>query len=130
RPILEFAADFYRSRLGTEDESDLNLPDETELSSAEPGARPRVIALTSRQDEVTRVVNEIHGFLEAGGSAEAVLVLVATGLRTKTVHEELVRTFGAERVADARQTSGRGRLRVCSIDGATGLEAPVVFVIG
>lgn len=130
RPILEFAADFYRSRVGTEDETDLNLPDETELSSAGPGERPKVITLTSRQDEIARVVNEVESYLAAGGSAEAVLVLVASGLRTKIVHEEFVRTFGAARVADAKQTSSRGKLRVCSIDGATGLEAPIVFVVG
>lgn len=130
RPILEFAADFYRSRVGAEDESELNLPDEIELNSAAPGEQPKVIPLTSRQDEIARVVNEIRSYLAAGGSAEAVLVLVASGLRTKIVHEELVRTFGAACVEDAKQTSSRGKLRVCSIDGATGLEAPIVFVIG
>ncbi len=130
RPILEFAASFYRSRVGAEDESELNLPAETELISAEPGDQPKVILLTSRQDEITRVVNEVESYLKGGGSAEAVLVLVATGLRTKSVHEELSRVFGAGRVADAKQTSSQGKLRVCSIDGATGLEAPIVFVVG
>jgi superfamily I DNA/RNA helicase len=34
RPILDFAAAFYRSRLNNEDERELNLPDEAELRSA------------------------------------------------------------------------------------------------
>ena len=33
-------------------------------------------------------------------------------------------------MADARHASGRGKLRVCGIDAATGLQAPIVFVIG
>jgi superfamily I DNA/RNA helicase len=130
RPILEFAANFYRSRLGAEDEGDLNVPDEMELNSAEAGEPPIVLPLTSRQDEVTRVSNEINDFLQQGGNPEAILVLIGTGTRISEVIEHLSARFGTERVADARQTSGRGKLRVCSIDAATGLEAPIVFLIG
>lgn len=130
RPILEFAANFYRSRLGDEDESDLNLPDETELNSAEAGEPPLIVPLTSRQDEVTRVSNEVNDFFSQGGDPEAILILVSTGTRTTEVIGHLLQRFGVERVADARQTSGRGKLRVCSVDAATGLEAPIVFLIG
>lgn len=130
RPILQFAAAFYHSRLQDEDEGELNLPDETELASAEPGEEPAIVRLTSRQDEVARVINEVKSFLKRGGDPEAVLVLVSIGMRTTAVHDDLVRELGSGLVADARQTSGRGRVRVCSIDGATGLEAPIVFLIG
>jgi superfamily I DNA/RNA helicase len=130
RPILEFAANFYRSRLGNEDEIDLNLPDQTELDSAEAGDRPKIIRLTSRQDEVTRIINEVRSYLDTGGKADAVLVLVAMGLRTSAVIGDFARTFGADAVVNAKDTSGRGKLRICSIDAATGLESPIVFVIG
>jgi superfamily I DNA/RNA helicase len=130
RPILEFAAHFYRSRLSEEDEADLNLPDQAEFQSAEPGERPKVIRLTSRQDEVTRVINEVHSYLGTGGKADHVLVLVALGLRTHAVVADLARAFGAHAVVSAKDTSGRGKLRVCSIDAATGLESPIVFIIG
>jgi superfamily I DNA/RNA helicase len=130
RPILEFAAQFYRSRLRNEDESELNVPDEAELKSAEPGEPPKVITLTSRQDEITRLINEVKNYLDHGGHAEDVLVLVAVGLRMRSVFDELARALGEDRVADARQSSSRGRLRVCGIDAATGLEAPIVFLLG
>jgi superfamily I DNA/RNA helicase len=130
RPILALAAEFYRSRMGDEEEADLNLPDETELSSAEPGEEPRIVLLTSRQDEVGRVINELKGFLAEGGDPEAVLVLVASGQRTAGVFDELARALGAHRVGDARKTAATRAVRVCSIDAATGLEAPIVFLLG
>jgi hypothetical protein len=130
REILAFAADFYRARLGDEEEPDINLPDATELLSAEPGEAPRLISLSSRQDETARVINELRDYLDRGGDPEAVLVLVASGLRTGPVHDELAHAIGANRVVDARKTTQRGSVRVCSIDGATGLEAPIVFLLG
>ena len=89
-----------------------------------------MLRLMSRQDEVSRVINELRSFLQAGGDPEAVLVLVATGLRTGPVYEEMVQALGANRVVDARKSAKSGSVRVCSIDGATGLEAPIVFLIG
>ena len=130
RPILALAAEFYRARLGDEEETDLNLPAAAELASADPGEEPRVIPLTSRQDEVSRVINELKRYLTEGGDPDAVLVLVTSGLRTGPVFEELTRALGAHRVVDARKSSQPKSVRVCSIDGATGLEAPIVFLIG
>ena len=130
REILSLATDFYRSRLNNEEEAELNLPDGAELLTAETGERPRVISLTSRQDESLRVINEITEFLRGGGNPEAILVLVASGRRTGPIHDELARVLGEHRVADARYTAKPGSVRVCSIDGATGLEASIVFLIG
>lgn len=130
REILSLATDFYRSRLNNEEEEELNLPNEAELLTADSGERPRVIGVPSRQDELSRVINEIRDFLEGGGNPEAILVLVATGRRTGPTHDEMARVLGEQRVADARYTTKPGSVRVCSVDGATGLEAPIVFLIG
>lgn len=130
RPILSLAAEFYRSRMGDEEETDLNLPDETELASAEPGEEPCIAQLTSRQDEVGRVINELQDYLAGGGNPEAVLVLVASGLRTNDVLHALAGALGERRVCNARDTVLAQAVRICSIDAATGLEAPIVFVIG
>jgi len=130
RPILTLAAELYRSRMKDEEEADLNLPDEAELASAEPGEEPRVVPLTSRQDEVGRVINELKDYLTEGGDPEAVLVLVASGQRTAGVYDELARALGGHRVGDARKAAVTRAVRVCSIDAATGLEAPIVFLIG
>ena len=130
RSILEFARDFYRARLTDDEAEEVNLPEDTELESAPPGARPQFEVVTSRQDEIARVVNEIHAFLESGGGAEDVLVLVAEGRAAAGVREVLIGKLGAHRVIDAREPHQGGRVRVSAVDAATGLEAPIVFVLG
>ena len=130
RAILDFALRFYRARLGDDPESDINLPEAAELESAEPGMAPAIVPLEARQDEVARAVNEVCACLRGGAEPEHVLVLVAVGSRTQAVAAALGARLGHALVADARSADWAGRVRVCSIDGATGLEAPIVFVVG
>ncbi len=132
RPILEFAAAFYRVRLQEEgDDEDLNLPTDAELATAAAGDVPVVIPLAARQDELARVVNEVAAALEGGARAGDILVLVTGGQRTTPVCEALAQRIGADRVVDAREADAGGeRVRVCGLDGATGLEAPTVFLLG
>jgi superfamily I DNA/RNA helicase len=130
RPILEFAAAFYRSRLDDEDLGDLNLPEEEELASAPPGERAQFISVTSRQDEVNRVINEIRAFLGGGGNPAAILVLTALGKSTAEVANRLRHALGSEMICDARLAGGAGKIRICALDGATGLEAAIVFIVG
>lgn len=130
REILQFALKFYRSRLSDEDERDLNLPDEQELASADRGETPQVIPLSSRQDEITRLLSELRAYLAEGGDASSVLVVLANGLRTQVVLQTLARELGEARVVDAKATGTTNAIRVCGLDAATGLEAPIVFVVG
>ena len=130
REILAFARDFYRSRLGADEDNDLNLPDEAELASAEPGRCPELIRLDSRQDELTRVANEVRANLRDGGHPDSLLVLAATSQRLHAVREALTAAIGADSVVDAKEMSGPAKVRLCSVDAATGLEAPIVFLIG
>ncbi|RME67644.1 MAG: hypothetical protein D6781_12760 [Verrucomicrobia bacterium] len=129
RPILEFAATFYQLRLGTDDD-EINLPGDDELASAPEGVPPLLLRLTSRQDELTRVANEIRVCLAEGIPAADILLIVASGQRARNAVESLQRLLGPERVSDARQASPADRIRVCALDGATGIEAPIVFLVG
>jgi hypothetical protein len=130
RPILEFARDFYRARLTDDESEEVNLPEDNELESAPSGTCPQFELVTSRQDEIARVVNEIYAFLESGGSAEDVLVLVAEGRAASGVREALIGKLGVDRVTNAREPHQANRVRVCTVDAATGLEAPIVFILG
>ncbi|MFZ4681395.1 MAG: hypothetical protein ACOYMS_02735 [Terrimicrobiaceae bacterium] len=130
RPILQFASDFYRGRLTNDEAEELNLPGELELASAPPGEMPRVEIVTSRQDEITRIANEIKALLDAGGSAGTVLVLVADGRRKNEVLKVLTEGLGETRVTDGREANHLGKIRVSALDAATGLESPIVFVHG
>lgn len=130
RPILQFARDFYRARLTDDETEELNLPEDRELETAPSGEVPRVEVVTSRQDELARVANEIRAFLLSGGAAEAVLVLVADGRGTHGALTFLSENLAPHPVADARAAHQQAGIRVSALDAATGLEAPIVFVIG
>ncbi len=130
RNILEFAANFYRLRLADEELQDLNLPGEDELASTAEGEMPAALLVGSRQDEVTRVINEVAAYVDNGGEAGNVLVLVTGEFRTSTIFERLAGRFGHDRVRDAKKPGSDAMLRVCGIDAATGLESPIVFIIG
>jgi hypothetical protein len=130
REILEFAGNFYRSRLAEDDDTDINLPEDAELATAESGPAPKVIQLSSRQDELTRVANEVAEYLQGGGDPDTLLILIATSQRLHAVREALAAKIGADQIVDAKETASPGKIRLCSLDAATGLEAPVVFLVG
>jgi superfamily I DNA/RNA helicase len=130
RAILEFAADFYRLRLDDEDLPELNLPAEEELSCAPAGSRPVILPLSARQDEWARIGAEIRACLEEGLSPEEILVIVSGEQRAFQGLEFLQSQLGENSLADARHGLSRGKIRVCSINAATGLEAAVVFLVG
>jgi len=130
RRILEFAANFYRFRIADEDLPDLNLPEEEEMASAAEGEAPAAILVGSRQDETARVVNEVAAYLDDGGDAGNVLVLVAGEFRVAQALESFAKRFGEDRVRDAREPGTERMIRVCGINAATGLESPIVFLLG
>jgi hypothetical protein len=130
RAILEFAGNFYRARMDDEDAEELNLPDVAELASAPAEGSAQFLSVTSRQDEITRVLNEVRAYLNQGAPADAVLVLHASGRDTSELANRLRQSLGGENVQDARVAATPGKVRVCALDGATGLEAPIVFVVG
>ena len=128
--ILRFALDFYLQRLPSDEQSELNLPGPEELNTAPVGEKPLVLRLTARQDEVSRVAQEISACLQSGLPPADILVIVAGENRTKASFEALARVPGPGRLEDARSSPGSEKVRLCGINGATGLEAPVVFMIG
>lgn len=130
RQVLSFASNFYRQRLKDDELPELNLPGEEELSSASEGERPIVIQLSARQDEMTRVANEISACLKGGVPASDILVIVAGENRFSQCLTILAGVLGESLVQDAREKSSHGRVRVCGVNAATGLEAPVVFIVG
>lgn len=133
RQILAFAARFYAARQTGDTLPDLNLPGEEELARAPEGPEPFVLRLTARQDELLRAANEIRQMLGRGALPEDILVIEAGSRGAAQVIQFLEGALGSGRAADARETppaGAAGRVRVCGINAATGLEAPVVFVIG
>lgn len=126
REILAFATRFYQQRLPGDDEAHVTA----NLELAPGGLPPQVVALRSEQDELARVVNEVRALVAAGAKLEHILVIHADWQGAQRVLERLQAEFGAAQVAHPKMGADPERLRVCQLDSATGLESPIVFLLG
>lgn len=126
REILAFATRFYQERLPGDEEAVISA----DLQLAPAGLPPEVIPLTSEQDELARVINEIRALVAQGAPLEHILVIHAEWQGALRALDRLRAEFGVARVAHPREQSGDGLIRVCQLDSATGLESPIVFLMG
>lgn len=123
--ILDFAARMYQMRLPDDEEA--IIPQAAPQVQSEP---PQIIALDSEQDEMTRVVNEIRALCERDVPLEHILVLHPDWQGVEQMLERLRREFGNAAIADPKKIPPGKHLRVCTMNAATGLESPIVFVMG
>jgi hypothetical protein len=126
RAILDFATRMYQLRLPSDDEA-LIAPAVQEM---EGGTPPQIIRLTSEQDETTRIVNEIRALRESGVPLEHILVLHASWQGVERVLARLRAEFGPAAAVNPKTTAPGRHIRVCTLNAATGLESPIVFVMG
>jgi superfamily I DNA/RNA helicase len=126
REILDFASRMYQLRL-PDDEEALVAPAGEHMPG---GQAPQVIALDSEQGELAQVVNEIRALCERGTPFEHILVLHADWQGVERVIERLRRTFGEASVANPKAAAPGKHIRVCTVNAATGLESPIVFLMG
>lgn len=127
RAILLFARDFYASR-GAPPDAELNLPEQAELDAAPPGQWPTTLREASQQDEAGLLVQTLRS--QSPETLGQVLVLHASGSRVKGLISLLAFQLPGLPVVHAKTATGSNQLRVCSVEGATGLEAPFVFILG
>lgn len=126
REILDFATLLYRTRLPEADEA-MVVPD---LLHMPRGVLPVVIPLTSEQDEVTRVINEIRQLHQSGVPWQDILVIHASREEISHIITRLNAVFGGHTAVDPGQDEPQGQIRVCSLNAVTGLESPIVFLLG
>lgn len=126
REILDFATLLYRTRL-PEDDDEIVVPDMWQMPH---GVVPILVPLTSRQDEITRVLNEIRQLIEQGVPKEHILVIHANYADVGQIVRRLNRMLGVGTAVDPSQVDANKQIRVCSLNAATGLESPIVFVMG
>ncbi len=126
RAILEFATRMYQLRLPDDDEA-LIAPT---LQHMPGGAPPQIIQLTSEQDEATRVVDEIRALRAAGVPPEHILVLHASWQGVERLLGRLRGEFGPAAAVNPKTAAPGNHIRVCTLNAATGLESPIVFVMG
>jgi hypothetical protein len=124
--ILNAATLLYRART-PDDDDDIVAPD---LLDMPRGIYPVIVPLTSEQDEITRVINEVRAFIQAGAPPSNILIIHADGQGVDRLLQRLRREFGHPAAADPRDVVGGNHIRVCPLDAATGLESQIVFLVG
>jgi superfamily I DNA/RNA helicase len=134
RAILRFAREFYESRRDPdENEADLNVPDDALLAAvSEEGDAPVMLRVPSPQDEIARAANEALALRDGGLQPGKLLVLHANSSLESALRAALERKLGKGRVHDAKSgpTPPEAFCTVTTLNAATGLEAPVVFLLG
>ncbi len=134
RALLQFAQAFYGRRLPDDDEP-LNLPSPEWLGTLDKGPVPQVVRLRANQDHLTALENSLHTLREEGRPLGDVLILVA-GQRLKadaiTLRlQQLLGTGSAVSLKHSHSHAGRrDAAGVCHVMAATGLERPIVFLLG
>lgn len=126
REILDFATLLYRTRLPNEEE-DIVVPD---INHMPHGVLPVVIPLTSGQDEVTRVINEIRLLQQNRIPWRDILVIHTSREESSHITTRINKVFGPKTAVDPGQEDPHEQIRVCSLNAATGLESPIVFLMG
>jgi hypothetical protein len=134
RAILRFAREFYESRRDPdENEADLNVPDdETIASISEEGEAPVVIHVPGPQEEIARAANEALSLRDGGLQPGKLLVLHANSSLEAPLRAALERKLGPGQVHDAKSGPNPpdAFCSVTTLNAATGLEAPVVMLLG
>ena len=128
RELLSFAPLFYRGRLPVDgDEEEILVPD---LLNMPNGALPYLIQLKSPQDEVARAANEIAALVEQGVPRRDILALHAGWQGAQQLVRALERRLGRGAAGDPKQLYPGNYVRVTTLNAGTGLESPIVFLLG
>ena len=125
---MQFATMFYRSRLQDErEDEEILAPDFINMPN---GAFPQVIPLTSAQDEIARVANEVAEYLKHGYPRKHLLLLHANGAGANALIEAINQRVGNDAAMDPKETYPGNYVRVTTLNAGAGLESPIVFLVG
>ncbi|MES2441111.1 MAG: UvrD-helicase domain-containing protein [Verrucomicrobiota bacterium] len=134
RAILRFARQFYESRRDPEEnESDLNVPDDAQLAAiTEEGEIPGILSVATTQEEIARASNEALALRAAGLQSGKLLILHANSAMEGPLRRSLEGKLGIGQVHDAKSgpVPANAFCTVTTLNAATGLEAPVVILLG
>jgi ATP-dependent exoDNAse (exonuclease V) beta subunit len=89
-----------------------------------------MVSLTSPQDEISRVANEIVALVGEGRPRGDILVLHANARGCEQMIAAIDKKLGRGAALDPKDSHPGQYVRVTTINAGTGLEAPVVFLMG
>ena len=127
REIMQFATLLYRLRLAEEKDEDILTPD---LLNMPNGPFPQIIPLTSPQDEIARIANEVADFVNRGYPKKHLLLLHVDGQGVSSLVGAINNRLGKGAALDAKDTYPGDYVRVTTLNAGAGLESPIVFLAG
>jgi len=127
REIMQFATLLYRLRLENEKDEDILAPDILNMPN---GAFPELIPLTSSQDEVVRVANEVENLVKRGLPKRHILILHTNGTGVQHLTQAIEDRLGKGSAIDPKNTFPGDYVRVTTINAGAGLESQIVFLVG
>jgi superfamily I DNA/RNA helicase len=127
REIMQFATLLYRLRLPDEKDDDVLIPDILNMPN---GAIPQILSLTSAQDEVARVANEVELLVKQGFPKKHLLLLHADGNGVRHLIQAIEDRLGKGAAIDPKDTFPGDYVRVTTINAGAGLESQIVFLVG
>lgn len=127
REIMQFATLLYRTRLSSEVDEDILVPDMLNMPN---GIFPLVIPLTSSQDEITRIANEVESLANQGVPRKDLLILHTDGQAASDLIQAIDKRLGKNSALDPKNTYPGNYVRVTTLNAGTGLESPIVFLAG
>jgi superfamily I DNA/RNA helicase len=125
--IMQFSTAFYRQRLPDEKDEDILVPNLLDMPT---GSIPQIINLSSAQDEITRVANEVADFLHHGFPRNDIYVLHANFTGVEALIKAINRRVGHNAAMEPKDTYPGNYVRVTTINAGPGLESPIVFLVG
>lgn len=127
REIMQFAILLYRLRLENEKDEDILAPDILNMPN---GAFPELIPLTSPQDEVARIANEVENLVKQGLPRKHILLLHTDGNGVQHLIQALEDRLGKDSAIDPKDTFPGDYVRVTTFNAGAGLESQIVFLVG
>jgi len=126
--ILTLATIFYRNRISSDEEDDEIL--EPDFFDLPQGVVPQLIQLASFQDEIARVTNEVELFINQGIPKSQILILHSNWNGVDGIINSINSRIGFGSACDAKELDPGDFIRVTTLNAGTGLESPIVFIVG
>ncbi len=126
--ILQAATRFRKLRLSDDPEQYV----EPAFTNMPVGDSPRLILTDSPNDEILRTAGEIKSLLNAGIPGRDILVVYADGIRQQSLTDVFEQALGKKCywLMTSKAKDNEQAVRLCPLGAATGLESPIVFLLG
>ena len=127
--ILKVADEFRFNRIPDETTTMLPTKPQGKQSNSRNKA-PVLLHFHNDKDEQNRLFSEINQLLKNGTAAKDILVLDARNFSARPLLQAMKKTLGQSVCMLTDPYWDEEALRVCELQAATGIESPIVFIIG